>query len=100
MTLTEWGFVVNDFANIGSMVTFLQQGGAVPDLIISDFELGADDTGDQAIAAALEPFGLQRQNVPQERRCSFVATPCRGITCMDCRWRSACPRNGGPTATA
>lgn len=27
--------------------------------------------GDQAIAAALEPFGLQRQNVPQERRCSY-----------------------------
>ena len=66
MTLTEWGFVVNDFANIGSMVTFLQQGGAVPDLIISDFELGADNTGDQAIAAARQALG---RNVP-----AFIVT--------------------------
>lgn len=52
LTLTEWGFVVNDFADIVSMESFLRQGGAVPDLIISDFELGGEDTGDQAIAAA------------------------------------------------
>lgn len=57
MTLTEWGFVVNDFTNIGSMEVFLQQGGATPDLIISDFELGGEDTGDQAIAAARQVLG-------------------------------------------
>lgn len=57
MTLTEWGFVVNDFADIRSMEAFLQQGGAVPALMISDFELGAEDTGDQAIAAARRALG-------------------------------------------
>jgi len=57
LTLTEWGFVVNDFADINSMEAFLRQGGAVPDLIISDFELGIDDTGDQAIAVARQALG-------------------------------------------
>lgn len=59
LTLTDWGFVVNDFADISSMEMFLQQGGAVPDLIISDFELGAEDTGDQAIGAARHLLGSE-----------------------------------------
>lgn len=59
LTLTEWGFVVDDFADIGAMEAFLRQGGAVPDLIISDFELGADDTGDQAIAVARQALGTE-----------------------------------------
>lgn len=57
MTLTEWGFVVNEFADIPSMEAFLLKGGAAPDLIISDFELSADDTGDQAIAVARQALG-------------------------------------------
>lgn len=59
LTLTDWGFVVNDFADISSMEMFLQQGGAVPRLIISDFELGAEDTGDQAIGAARHLLGSE-----------------------------------------
>lgn len=59
LTLMDWGFVVNDFADINSMEAFLQQGGAAPDLIISDFELGADDTGDQAIGVARQVLGRE-----------------------------------------
>ncbi len=66
LTLTDWGFVVSDFADIPSMEAFLQQGGAMPDLIISDFELGGDDTGDQAIAEARH---LLRHHIP-----AFIVT--------------------------
>ncbi len=59
LTLVEWGFSVDDFPSITSMAEFYRQGGAAPKLIISDFQLGAEVTGDQAIAAARAC--LQRQ---------------------------------------
>lgn len=59
MTLNEWGFVVDAFADIGPMLEFYQRGGHMPDLIISDFELGDHETGDRAIAAARS--ALQRE---------------------------------------
>lgn len=36
-------------------------------------DIAAGWPGSQAVLRALAPFGLQLQNVPQERRCSFIA---------------------------
>ncbi|HEY6527457.1 MAG TPA: ATP-binding protein [Cellvibrionaceae bacterium] len=47
--LEEWGFAVDDFASEQKAAAFLSAGGRKPDLIISDFELGPDNTGIQAI---------------------------------------------------
>lgn len=52
MTLTEWGFIVDDFADIQSMETYYRQGGRGPEAIISDYELGPTETGDLAIHTA------------------------------------------------
>jgi len=52
LTLESWGFTVDAFSDIGSMEEYYRQGGAAPRLIISDFQLGGDVTGDQAILAA------------------------------------------------
>ncbi len=50
--LEAWGFLVDDFSDIGSMEDFYRNGGPPPRLIISDFQLGGDVTGEQAILAA------------------------------------------------
>lgn len=52
MTLESWGFEVDDFGDIETMVEFYRLSGRRPQLIISDFQLGDDITGDQAIFAA------------------------------------------------
>ncbi|HEY7772917.1 MAG TPA: ATP-binding protein [Marinagarivorans sp.] len=52
MTLENWGFAVDDFVDIESMQAFYYNGGPAPALIISDFQLADNITGDQAIAAA------------------------------------------------
>lgn len=52
MTLESWGFEVDDFGDVGSMLAFYRNGGRHPQLMISDFQLGDEVTGDQAIAAA------------------------------------------------
>ncbi len=54
LSLTEWGFAVDDFASISSMMGFFRQGGVVPDLVISDYQLSDTETGDQAINRLLE----------------------------------------------
>ena len=50
--LSGWGFVVDDFADIGTMEDFYRHGGVAPRLIISDYQLGGDVTGEHAIMAA------------------------------------------------
>jgi signal transduction histidine kinase/CheY-like chemotaxis protein len=59
LTLTEWGFTVDDFPDVPSVVEFYRSGGRPPALIISDYELAEDMTGDRAIAEARAC--LQRQ---------------------------------------
>lgn len=52
MTLEGWGFEVDDFGDIDAMLEFYRLGGRRPQLIISDFQLADEITGDQAIHAA------------------------------------------------
>ncbi len=52
LLLESWGFVVDGFADIGSMEDFYRLGGSAPRLIIADWQLGGDVTGEQAILAA------------------------------------------------
>lgn len=52
MTLVNWGFTVDDFDGIEPMVEYYRNGGKLPRLIISDFQLGDGITGEHAIAAA------------------------------------------------
>jgi signal transduction histidine kinase/CheY-like chemotaxis protein len=52
LTLNEWGFAVDDFAEVPAMLDFYRSGGRMPALIISDYELGEDMTGDRAISQA------------------------------------------------
>lgn len=47
--LEEWGFAVNDFPSQEEAAAFYQGGGKKPELIISDYELGPAQTGQQAI---------------------------------------------------
>lgn len=56
LTLEGWGFSVDDFSDIDSLRTFYSEGGKLPFLIISDYELADHITGDQAIAAARAIF--------------------------------------------
>ena len=61
-TLETWGYSVDDFADIDSLRAFYTGsgdgavGGKVPFLIISDYELADNVTGDQAIAVARDIF--------------------------------------------
>lgn len=59
MLLESWGFVVDDFANIRSLKTFYQQGGPPPKLMISDYQIGDSETGDEAILAARQVLGTE-----------------------------------------
>lgn len=56
MTLQSWGFEVDDFGDVETMLEFYRHGGKRPQLMISDFQLGDGVTGDQAIAAARDYF--------------------------------------------
>jgi len=66
LTLNEWGFEVDDFADVPTMLEFYRSGGRAPDLIISDYELGQDMTGDRAIHQARTSL---RREVP-----AFIVT--------------------------
>lgn len=57
--LVDWGFVVDDFASIEGMLSYYRHGGQVPDLMISDYQLGTDMTGDQAILALIDYLRLE-----------------------------------------
>lgn len=54
MTLVDWGFAVDDFADIDAMLGFYRQGGALPDLIISDYQLAPGVNGEQAIRSLMD----------------------------------------------
>lgn len=51
MELTGWGFAVDDFADIASMLGYYRQGGSLPNLMISDYQLSANETGHDAVVA-------------------------------------------------
>lgn len=51
-TLNEWGFAVDDFADVATMLDFYRGGGRPPALIISDYELAEGMIGDRAIEQA------------------------------------------------
>lgn len=57
--LEEWGFVVDDFASGQKAAAFYRAGGKAPALIISDYELGSDETGPAAITHLRAQLGLQ-----------------------------------------
>lgn len=48
--LEEWGFIVDDFSSVDGACAFYKAGGKTPALIISDYELGSNDTGPEAIS--------------------------------------------------
>ncbi|MEY4589073.1 MAG: hypothetical protein RL497_1149 [Pseudomonadota bacterium] len=55
--LEEWGFVVDDFASAAQAEAFYRAGSKTPDMMISDFELGPDTTGVQAISQLRQQLG-------------------------------------------
>lgn len=51
LAISDWGFAVQDYPDIQSMLGSLRQGAPIPDLIISDYQLGNNSNGAQAIHA-------------------------------------------------
>ncbi len=54
MLLKSWGFAVDAVDGIAALEALFRRGCARPDLVISDFQLSASETGDAAIARACE----------------------------------------------
>ena len=57
LMLEGWGFVVDDFKSIASMRRHYRGGGVKPRLMISDYQLGNDETGRAAIDFMCELLG-------------------------------------------
>lgn len=57
MILRGWGFSVYEFASLESVQSYCKNATVMPDLVISDYQLGNDATGDQAIGSVRELLG-------------------------------------------